>query len=297
MAVAHTLAALGSGRYKKEGWGADAESEDEDESDPSVIAEKQQQKKKERKQRKAAVAQAAHRERQSCHCCRSSKLTHQVTQGLSCGTGPGAVAVHHALVYCVGWSVVIAIRLHFFPRVFMCFTPVWPALPFCDAEPDLFGYNATATSTTDLLTGNATELGGGYWVRGPPGLAGIFDDQTLTGAQAPDPAFLCWLWSRLRLFHLPALACLQAEGGSWLPTLFAASCIGFFLVCLAWIGDLFWVGPTALLYLDGKEKRLVKFGQGKGARTGWRVFALGTIALLLFGVTMSSWSVGDFSRP
>ena len=69
------------------------------------------------------------------------------------------------------------------------------------------------------------------------------------------------------------------------------------MVCLAWIGDLFWIGPTALLYLDGKEKRLMKVGQGKGARTGWRVFALGTFTLLLFGVTMSSWSVGNFSRP
>jgi hypothetical protein len=30
---------------------------------------------------------------------------------------------------------------------------------------------------------------------------------------------------------------------------------------------------------------------------GWRAVALGTVALLLFGVTMSSWSVGGVSRP
>ena len=219
VAVAHTLAALGSGRYKKEGWGADAAGEDpeeEEDDDPSVTGKKH--RRAQRKERKAAAVAAA-----GGHVAQKQKrpgvLKHLKVGGKAarssvalsnkaCGMGPAAVAVHHALVYCAGWSVVIGIRLHFFPRVFMCFTPVWPALPFCDAEPDLFGYNVTAT-TSDLLI-NATILDGGYWVRGPPGLAGLFDDVTLTGGSAPDPAFLCWLWSRLRLFHLPSLACLQA---------------------------------------------------------------------------------------
>ena len=79
--------------------------------------------------------------------------------------------------------------------------------------------------------------------------------------------------------------------------LFAASCIGLYLTCFAWLGDLFWIGPTVLLYLEGKEQRELKLGQGRGVRAGWRAIALGSLALLLFGVTMSSWSVGGLARP
>ena len=50
--------------------------------------------------------------------------------------------------------------------------------------------------------------------------------------------------------------------------LFAASAIGFYLTCLAWLGDLFWIGPTVLLYLEGREDRATKLGQGRGVRAG-----------------------------
>jgi hypothetical protein len=44
------------------------------------------------------------------------KCTDQLRRCCSCGSGPGAVALHHALVYLLGWGLVCGIRLYYLPK-------------------------------------------------------------------------------------------------------------------------------------------------------------------------------------
>ncbi len=158
VAVAHTLATLGSGRFRSEGWGEDAEREPDDGSKTST-------KKKRRKQLTAGHAQQSRPERFKC----SSKRC-------SCGSGPGAVALRHAMVYLLGWWLVCGIRLHFLPQVASCYDyEPRPQLPFCPSLSFHAAGNETNMPRADLqneTTAVVTAVVSTEWTRSAPALLG-----------------------------------------------------------------------------------------------------------------------------
>lgn len=287
-----------------QGWGVDAERKPTD-------GTKKLWKKRQRRNRRSKLMR----------CC-------------SCGSGPGVVALHHALVYLVGWVLVCGVRLHYLPQVASCYDyEPSPQLPFCPSLPPRAEQNATARDDLLITFGAENETAivtvevSTEWVRSTPSLLDggltskpgeskpmmhnfvislrssveLLTTEYRFGIAAVVQEFTCWLWFRLRLLHLPSIACLQELGGSWMAPLFAASCIGLYLVCLAWfvhiliavsterhstaflscandikfwirrLGDAFWIGPTVLVYLEGKEERALKIGQGRGVRAGYEI--------------------------
>ena len=227
--------------------------------------------------KKKAKRRRRKRKKARCHC------------GTEWAHGPGCVALRHALVYGVGWGLIGGIRMALLPPAHACFSPdVWPSLPGCPAvtvnSTEAAGVNGTAV----IPAVGETPEPSAAWATAPSGLP--------EGGWLP--AGLCWLWSRLRLMHLPPMACLQEHGGAALPPLFALSCLGTCLVVLAWIADFFWLGSTALIYLDGKQAAAAKRAVGKGANTARRTLALNAMALTCFAGVMGAWSVAGLgARP
>lgn len=157
VAVAHTLATLGSGRFRSEGWGEDAERGTDDVSTTRT----------KNKRRKQLIGHAPQPKPDRFKC---------LTKRCSCGSGPGAVALHHGMVYLLGWWLVCGIRLHFLPQVAPCYDyDPRPQLPFCPSLSFYADENETETRAIFLqneTTAVVTAVVSPEWTRSPPALLG-----------------------------------------------------------------------------------------------------------------------------
>ena len=157
VAVAHTLATLGSGRFRSEGWGEDAERGTDDVSKTRT----------KNKRRKQLIGHAPQPKPDRFKC---------LTKRCSCGSGPGAVALHHGMVYLLGWWLVCGIRLHFLPQVAPCYDyDPRPQLPFCPSLSFYADENETETRAIFLqneTTAVVTAVVSPEWTRSPPALLG-----------------------------------------------------------------------------------------------------------------------------